>query len=135
MQIHRLTAFQVPIALRKPVRHASHIRDSNETLVIRCELTDGSVGWGEGLPRVYVTGESIGSVWRHLHATDFTAQLRNPGETTAEVVATVESLRLADIAPDEGVTTRECFGNSVRAAIELSVLDAYCRSIGQSRQR
>ncbi|MFM7836957.1 MAG: hypothetical protein ACKPJD_34620, partial [Planctomycetaceae bacterium] len=73
MQIHRLTAFHVPIALRKPVRHASFTRADNDTLLLRCVLRDGSVGWGEGLPRTYVTGESIDTAWHQLAHTSLSA--------------------------------------------------------------
>lgn len=128
MKIRSLTAFELPIALKTAIRHASHVRRHNETLIVRCELTDGSVGWGEGLPRTYVTGESIDSVWRHLQATDFEqladAYLASP----TDAVAVLTNLRLADVPADEEVTPRECFGNSVRCALELALLDAVCRS-------
>ena len=139
MQIHRLTAFHVPIALRKPVRHASHERLGNETLIVRCVMNDGCVGWGEGLPRTYVTGESIQSVWRHLEATDF-SQLRDARFTNADDAARqMDSFSLANVTPDDGILVRECFGNTVRCALELSVLDAACRqeqcSLGNLIQR
>ena len=100
----------------------------NDTLIVRCELDDGSVGWGEGLPRPYVTGESIDSVWRHMSNTDM-AQLadRNFSEPLDAVTA-IDDFRLADIAADPGLTTRECFGNSPRCAIEVALLYAVCRS-------
>lgn len=128
MQIRELTAFHVPIALRKPIRHASHTRDSNDTLIVRCALSDGSVGWGEALPRPYVTGESIASVWRQLRETDFSqlAETEFPDGRTA--AGLVDELPLADVAPDEGIAIRECFGNSVRCALELAMLDAAGRS-------
>lgn len=114
--------------LRKPIRHASHVRHNNDTLIVRCELTDGSVGWGEGLPRTYVTGESIGSVWRHLAATEFAQLYDADFDTEMDAVNILSRFRLADVPADNGVTIRECFGNSVRCAIELAVLDAACRS-------
>ena len=129
MRIRSLTAFEVPIALRKPVRHASHISHANDTLIVRCELSDGSVGWGEGLPRTYVTGESIASVWRHLTATCFKPLLDSTFETPLEAVSRLDAWQLADTHADDGIVVRECFGNSVRCAIELSVLDAVCRSV------
>jgi len=139
MQIHRLTAFHVPIALRKPVRHASHQRFGNDTLIVRCVMNDGSVGWGEGLPRPYVTGESIESVWRHLEATDF-APLREANIRDALSAARLmQSFSLAEVLPDDKIAVRECFGNSVRCALELAVLDAACRqeqcSLGDLIQR
>lgn len=132
MHIHRLTAFQVPIALRNPVRHASHIRFGNETLLVRCVMDDGSVGWGEGLPRVYVTGESIGSVWRHLEATDFSGLKDQRYAGAVEVAAAVDRFAFADVQPDPGVAVRECFGNVVRCATEMAILDAACRVEGCS---
>lgn len=127
MQIRRLTAYHVPIRLRKPVRHASHERSSNETLIVKCTLSDGSNGWGEGLPRTYVTGESIDSAWRHLAKSDFST-LREPFQSAVEAAERIDRWNLADIAADAGVETRECFGNAVRCAIELAVLDAACRA-------
>lgn len=135
MQIHRLTAFQVPIALRKPVRHASHERFANDTLILRCVMNDGSVGWGEGLPRTYVTGESIETAWRHLEATDFSPLREQTVRDSVQLATAIDQFRLADVKPDPGIQIRECFGNSVRCAIELAILDAACRveniSIGQ----
>ncbi len=128
MRIHRLTAFQVPVALKKTVRHASHVRQGNETLIIRCVLDDGSCGWGEGVPRPYVTGESIESAWRHLERSDF-ASLREASFSSAlQVSRAIDDFQLADVAADSGITIRECFGNSVRCALELAMLDAACRA-------
>ena len=42
--------------------HAAARRDLAEAVVVRLEFRDGTVGWGETLPRPYVTGESIESV-------------------------------------------------------------------------
>jgi muconate cycloisomerase len=128
MRIHRLTAFHVPIGLRKPVRHASHERFYNDTIVLRCVMNDGSIGWGEGLPRTYVTGESIDTSWRHLQETDF-GPLRDEDFSCAlDVALRIDQFSLADVPPDEGVSVRECFGNSVRCAIELAMVDASCRT-------
>lgn len=135
MQIHRLTAFQVPIKLRKQVRHASHERTANDTLIIRCVMNDGSIGWGEGVPRPYVTGESIQSAWRHLGATDFSPLREQQFSTLVALTAAIDQFKLANVEPDPGIRIRECFGNSVRCALELAILDAACRvenwSIGE----
>jgi L-alanine-DL-glutamate epimerase-like enolase superfamily enzyme len=63
MRVVELTAYHLRIPLRKTIRHASHTRTDNDTLVVRCKLDDGTVGWGEGLPREYVTGETIDSTF------------------------------------------------------------------------
>lgn len=132
MQIHRLTAFQLPIALKKPVQHASHLRFSNDTIVLRCVMKDGSVGWGEGLPRTYVTGESIDSVWRHLQETRFDPLREATFSDALDAALSVDRFPLAEVRADSGISVRECFGNSVRCAIELAILDAACRGEGIS---
>lgn len=126
MIIAELTAFHVRIPLRRPIRHASHTRTENDTLVVRCRLSTGEVGWGEGLPRPYVTGESIDDCLAILRQTDFRSQLdaRLPALQTA--VEVLKNLRLET----DGAGRRDCFGNSVRAAVELSVLDAVARFEG-----
>lgn len=128
MRIRSITAFHVPIRLKKAVRHASHERRHNDTLIIRCEMDDRSVGWGEGLPRTYVTGESIESVWRHLRATDFDQLADVDLNGAVDAARQMQQFRLADVAPDPGIVPRECFGNAVRCALEIAVLDAACRS-------
>ncbi len=128
MRIHRLTAFQIPIAFKRPVRHASHTRHANETLIIRCVMDDGSCGWGEGLPRPYVTGETIDSVWRHLEQSDFSPLRDTSYSSAGDVSRAIDAFHFAEVAADPGIEVRECFGNSVRCALEMAVLDAACRA-------
>ena len=61
MKIKELIASHIRIPLRKPIKHASHSRTETDNVLVRCVLDDGSVGHGEGVPREYVTGESIDS--------------------------------------------------------------------------
>lgn len=132
MQIHRLTAFHVPIALRKPVRHASFTRTDNDTLLIRCVLRDGSIGWGESLPRTYVTGESIDTAWDQLTHTNFSALADARFTSPFAAANTVSCLPLHSADQNPFAVRRECFGNSVRCALELALLDATGRSCGRS---
>ena len=127
MKVTELTAYHVRIPLRKPVRHASHARSDTESLLIRCRLENGVVGWGEGLPREYVTGETIDAAWTMLQTTDIRGQLAGPWATIPDAMAALDRFQLARPSIDD----RDCFGNSVRCAIELSVLDAVCRTEGR----
>ena len=127
MAIARLTAHHVRIPLKRTVRHASHTRDDTDSILIRCELNDGSVGWGEGLPREYVTGESIDDAWQLLQVSSIAEQLSVDLSDPASAVAALDKLQLSTFDPQPS-TRRDCFGNSVRCAIEIAVLDAACRS-------
>ena len=75
MRIVELIAYHVRIDLKKAIRHASHARTETDSLVVRCKLSDGTIGWGEGLPREYVTGESIDVAWDLLNNANWKSQL------------------------------------------------------------
>lgn len=124
MAIRSLTAWHVRIPLKKKVRHASHSRTFTDSLVVQCRLTSGEVGWGEGLPREYVTGESIESAIKQLSGTDFGSQLAGMKCNPDSVLQTLDELRLEG----EGTDVRGRSGNSVRCAVELAILDATCRA-------
>ena len=68
MRVVELEARHVRVALRRKVTHASHVRTETDNVVVRCMLSDGTVGYGEGVPRDYVTGETIDSSPRPAQA-------------------------------------------------------------------
>ncbi len=126
MKIVELTAYQVRIPLRKPIRHASHTRSATDNVLVRCVLEDGTEGFGEGVPRDYVTGETIDSSLALLQGCNLAAQLE-PCRDFAQAVALAERLRLTPVPGDD----RGCQGNAARCAVELALLDAYGRKFGQ----
>jgi muconate cycloisomerase len=126
LRVVELTACHVRIPLRKPVRHASYTRSATDNLVVRCVLDDRTEGFGEGVPREYVTGETIDTAIDLLRRTDVPAQLTPCAEFSA-AVALAERLRLAPVTGDD----RDCQGNAARCAVEMALLDAYGRRFGQ----
>ena len=125
MKIVELTAFHVRIPLRKAIKHASHSRTETDNVLVRCVLDDGTTGFGEGVPRDYVTGETIDSVLALLKASDLPAQFVDCRDF-ADAVALAERLQLVPVAGDD----RQCQGNAARCAVELAVLDAYGQGFG-----
>jgi len=126
MHVVSLEARHVRVRLRRPVRHASHARTDTDNLVVRLQLSDGKVGYGEGVPREYVTGETIDSAIALLKRYDLSRQLK-PASTFPEVLAHAEAIRLADTPGDD----RQCQGNAARCAVELAYLDAFGKSLGE----
>lgn len=125
MKVVELTALHVRIPLRKPIQHASHVRSATDNVIVRCVLDDGTEGYGEGVPREYVTGETIDLALDLLKRTDW-RQLEACRDFPA-AVALGERLQLTPVPGDE----RGCQGNAARCALELSVLDAYGKRFGQ----
>jgi len=124
LKIVELTAYQVRIPLRKRIRHASNERSQTDNLVVRCVLDDGTVGYGEGVPRDYVTGETIDSTFALLQRSNLAEQLQ-PGADMSAVATIAERLSLAPVSGDE----RGCQGNAAGCAVELAYLDAMCRHL------
>lgn len=123
MRIRSLTAFAVRIPLKRTVRHASATRRHSDNLVVCCQLSDGTEGWGEGVPRDYVTGESIGGSAGQLRATPLADQLDGECRSWSDVLGLCQ--RFEPSTPDED--PRSCRSNALRCAVELSILDAFGR--------
>jgi L-alanine-DL-glutamate epimerase-like enolase superfamily enzyme len=130
MRIAELTAYQVRIPLVRPIRHASHARTSTDNLIVRCLLDDGTEGFGEGVPREYVTGETIDSAIALLRHSDMAAELQ-PCSDFRMAVDVAERLHMAPIPGDD----RACQGNAAQCAVELALLDAFGRHFGEPLSR
>jgi muconate cycloisomerase len=47
---------------------------TSENFIVRCRLADGTEGWGEGVPRDYVTGETPDGAMDQMAATNLSDQ-------------------------------------------------------------
>jgi len=117
--------WHVRIPLKRKVKHASHERTFTDSLVARCVLSTGETGWGEGLPRDYVTGETVEGALALAGASPFAANL-NAG-TWESAVRSAEAMAMNPVEGD----SRQIGGNAVRCALELAWLDACGRKFGQ----
>jgi|SRR5579883_424118 len=131
MRVVELEARHVRVALRRKVTHASHVRTDTDNVVVRCKLSDGSTGYGEGVPRDYVTGETIDFSVDLLKRSDLPKQLDTACTDFVQAVHLAERLKLAS-SPDDD---RGILGNAARCALELAVLDAFGRSFGEPLTR
>ncbi len=127
MTIASLKLFRVAVPLKKVVRHASFERSVSENLVARVTLNDGTIGYGEGVPRPYVTGETLESAFATLEAHDWARLVGRPADY-GQLVACLAGLSL----PENEADPRGMAGNSARCALELALLDAYGRRFGES---
>ncbi len=114
-RLAQLTFFHVRVPLRRRVSHASHTRTANDTLFVRAETDDGRVGWGEGLPREYVTGETIDGCFAQL------SRIESP-PPLADAAAVVRWLHGPFLPAPSG---HDGDGNTVRCAVETAVLSAF----------
>ncbi len=118
-QIRELRLYRLLIPLRKPFAHAAKVRDQADPIVVAVELADGTIGYGETLPRSYVTGESAETVLR------FFRQWLPQELMTWRPASFPEALERIDAMPV--VLPGEAVIAASRAGIELALLDAYSR--------
>lgn len=131
MRISQITAYLLRLPLRHEIKHASAARSESTNVLIRCRLADGTQGWGEGVPRPYVTGETPEGAIAQLQATSLADQLSVDCGGWPDVLRMCDALRLAQVQEDP----RGCYGNALRCAVELSILDAYGRLFGEPVSR
>lgn len=131
MHVVELEGRHVRVALRRKVTHASHVRTETDNVVVRCKLSDGSTGYGEGVPRDYVTGETSDFSLDLLKRSDLAKQLEVGAADFVQAVHLAEKLKLVPSPDDE----RGILGNAARCAVELAVLDAFGRAFGEPLTR
>ena len=125
--LRSIELFHVVMPLRKPIAHASHTRAHSDNLVVRATLDDGTVGYGEGVPREYVTGETIASNFEDLAGVDAATALGRP-ESFAEAVHRIAIVSVpASLGDYRGMGS-----NAARCALEMALLDAVGRRFGAS---
>lgn len=126
MNIREIVAFVLRVPLKTRITHASHTRTDTDNIIVRVTLADGTIGWGEGVPREYVTGESAASAIAVLQQSDLQGQLHGCRDFP-QALAMIERLHTA---PQPG-DNRNINGHAARCAVELALLDAYGRLYGE----
>jgi muconate cycloisomerase len=124
--VSHIDVLTVELPFRFSFGHALAERKSSTNVLVRLALADGSVGWGEGVPREYVTGETV------------------EGATTA--LSERLAPALLGVAVDSAGAAPEAFQDAVesadaeldlaaRCALELAFLDACGKHFRTSVQR
>jgi len=115
-RVSRLDVFTVRLPFRFSFGHALAERRSSTNIAVRLRLDDGTVGFGEGVPRAYVTGETpdtaIAAI-ESFHAPVLLGRALADAGDVADAAA-----ELPPVHP------------AARCAVELALLDAGGRHLG-----
>lgn len=125
--LRSIELFHVAVPLKTKIKHASHERTTSDNLIVRATLDSGHVGYGEGVPRSYVTGETIETTFAALSAFE-AARIFEGASDFSGAVDRVGAFQLPETANDP----RGMFGNAARCALELALLDAVSRKFDRS---
>ena len=124
----QLDLFAVDLPFKVAFRHAAAARTTSESLFLRARLDDGTEGWGESLPRAYVSGEAREQAFALLRDTVLPALVGQSFRSLPEAVSFLE--KCDGKAPPEWVSP-ETPQTSAWCSVDLALLDAFGRASGE----
>lgn len=123
MRLKQIEFFRLQIPLCMPIKHHLAERTFSENLVVKVVSNSGVVGYGEGIPREYVTGEttaaSLSFLRDHLIPKSNGLHWDDPDDLFGK-------LRELISEPNRAQAPAAC------CALELAILDAAGKTWGQS---
>ena len=120
--------FAVDLPFKTAFRHAAAARTTSESLFLRVGLDSGVDGWGEALPRAYVSGESRQDAFTLLRDQVLPALVGRTFQSLPEVVSFLE--KCDGKAPPEWVRP-DVPQTSAWCCVDLALLDTFGRETGQ----
>lgn len=127
MRIVGLSLFELEIPFVEGFAHSAKTRAFSDSIVVKARAEDGGVGYGEGVARPYVTGESVDACVAHIRdrlwpaIADQELDPIRPGPDPLTVLAPFGN-RLPD-TESPGVIA----WHAARTAVELALIDCALR--------
>jgi L-Ala-D/L-Glu epimerase len=126
--VTELQLFAVDLPFKAAFRHAAAVRTTSESLFLRMALDSGVDGWGESLPRAYVSGERREGAFALLRDSILPALLGRTFPSLPDLVSFLE--KCDGKAPIEWVGP-EVAQTSAWCCVDLALLDAFGRAFGE----
>lgn len=123
MKVARVVAREIVVPLKMSFRTSAVERERSDNVVVEVVLEDGTSGFGEGVPREYVTGETPASCFEFVKR-EGAALIGFQCDSFHEAVE-----RAADLGFGDDPRHPRC---AARAALEVALLDAAGRAFGVS---
>ena len=128
-RIEAVTIYKLRIPFQQTFRHASQSREESDAVILRIQDSDGQTGYGEALPRPYVTGETTTTMIAHVRselAPKIFAQSWTPGWHSFDLLQSVRAdWTRSNIS---GVDA----WNAAFCAVELALIDWSLRRLSVS---
>jgi len=123
VRLERLEAWEIELPFRFTFGHALASRSSSHNLIVAAHVAGGAIGFGEGVPREYVTGETSGSALARVRD-EYAPLLVDRDLDRTDVIASLRALRqeLHRGRPEPGASW---------CAVELALLDALGQATGR----
>jgi muconate cycloisomerase len=131
-QMPRITSFElfaVDLPFKKPFKHAAAKRVCSDSIVLKCVTDSGTCGFGECLPRDYVTGEARDGAYGMLKNDVLPRLVGSEFKTLNAVFEFLD--RCNGKAPVKWVPPAKP-QTAAWAAVDLALLDTFGREFGRS---
>src|SRR5688572_24144136 len=115
MEVERFDILEVHLPFRMVFGHSLAKRKSSTNLWVRARLRDGTAGYGEAVPRAYVTGETVESAAEAVAGALGEPWWRRRFSSVHQLAEALEARYATE--GEEG-------GGAARCALELALLDA-----------
>lgn len=119
MKIKCATLYALRIPFLESFSHAAKTRVYSDSIVVRLIAEDGTVGYGEGVPRPYVTGETVESCVRTMKDQFWPALMRVDYQVLTSIDALIHIHESFPEIKTQGVVA----WNAARAAFEIALVD------------
>jgi muconate cycloisomerase len=128
VKIKGFELFAVDIPFKKPFKHAAADRNTSYSILLKCITESGHVGFGECLPREYVTGETREGTFQLLQTRILPRLVEEGFDSFNHLITFLTECN--GKAPGEWVSpaTPQC---AAWAAVDLALLDAFGHEFNQ----
>lgn len=129
MKVVRCEILEVDLPFKISFKHSLHERTSSGSVFVKMIADSGEIGWGESLPREYVTGETVETVVGNLKEAFLPPVLGRRFSSWEESLECAKSIEVQarELKPD----LPDRVGSS-RCAAELALLDLAGKHFGRS---
>ena len=140
MKIVAAAIFALRIPFVEAFAHSIRARTYSDSIVVRIEAEDGTVGYGEAVARPYVTGETIEScleymvhtLWPAVWPTDYPSPPENTDGALGWLKDIAATLPTQTAAAADGANPGVIAWNAAKTGWELALIDCLLKSAGKS---
>lgn len=120
MKVVRCEILEVDIPFKLTFKHSLKERAESDSIFLRLRSDKGDTGWGESLPRAYVTGETPQEVVRIIRDVLLPVLAEHPIQTWEEALELASGLEKEARKKNPDLPDRI---GAARCALELAFLD------------
>lgn len=132
MRIKNVAIYALKIPFAKSFSHAVKIRFFSDSIVVRLTTENGIVGYGEGVPRPYVTGEDVESSLRYMRGYLWPEVAKADFPEVSPNLNLKQPLSVVSDGIDSEKPKRIIAWNASQSAFELALIDCILKEQGVS---